>query len=451
MSSLHLFTTDSGAKLFAGLDWRVLPNNVENDKALREVARDKNTKFAVKLISQQEEDVTVRGKTKRVKRATAGLWNEGVNEAKPPRKAHSFAASFALAALAQQHENAILVVSSLDAPFEGKTLVVVVVNGVPVVDKISDSVDDAHAIVTSYTSQTNSFQIFTDDNVRYPASLYSNALIREIAEFTSKKTLLSGIPVDLIWWFVVGTVICALITGYYFYDKEKKRKAAAIAEAARIAADPIPKYLAALAIAKQKAGASTQSMVESYNEAMRIGSAFNGWSVKRAGCKLNATCQVDLIRSTGTFSALEKEAKSLALNIKQDTTNLGEAMLYWDHKLAPQKLHEKLPNITDFVKGASGSLLQNWQTAKVNVAITPAQLWPQAAGVPAQFKHPQALKSGKAEVTGIKLPQMIEVMAKQPENIVWDTWTVDVSATGVLQDVLGAATGTIKGNYYVKQ
>ena len=71
--------------------------------------------------------------------------------------------------------------------------------------------------------------------------------------------------------------------------------------------------------------------------------------------------------------------------------------------------------------------------------------------VPANFKNPLALNAGKTEVVGLKLPQMIEAMGTQPENIVWNAWTVDVNAASNSQEVLTAATGTLKGNYYVKQ
>ena len=107
MSSQNIFTTEKGAILFAALDWRVLPINLQVDNALREVARDKNAKYAVKVTSQLEEEVTLKNKTIKVKRATAGLWNEGVDETKPPSKAHSFAACFALSVLGNHHHNVI--------------------------------------------------------------------------------------------------------------------------------------------------------------------------------------------------------------------------------------------------------------------------------------------------------------------------------------------------------
>lgn len=451
MSNKLIAKAKSGALLFANLDWRVLGTSAHTDAALREAAESRGSRYAVRIKSHLTEIVEVKGKNKELYRTSAGLWGAGMDEAKMPKNSHSLAACFADLVTNDGFSDAILALDILDheQKYE-RTLVVVVANGMPSLDKLMDSKAAAHDLTRQYLKENPSYTFYASDAVMYPNAYRSGSkLLSTISEFASRKTQLSAIPVDVMKAIIVAAILALILAGYYYYQKEEKRKAELAAEAARIAADPIPKYLTALSQAKSKVGISPESLVQSYNYAKKVATGMAGWKATKVSCQIDQGCTVELKRVDGTFQKLVASAGELSLHIKPESVNLNEAILRWEQKMDVVRLENELVNSDSFIKGSSGSLLQNWQTAKLSVSLVPPVLWPNAPGVPPNFRHAAAVKQGGIEITGVRLPQMIEVMTYKPENVYWLEWAIDVTDSNA--DPMTAASGKLKGKFYVKQ
>jgi hypothetical protein len=451
MSSQIVHVTDDGCKIVAGLNWRVLPTSVHHDAGLREVAKERSASYAVRVTGNESETQTIKGKAKQVTKNSTGLFITGSDDKGPEKNTHSIAACFAKYAAANGHAKALLVCQIWqDLPLKSQFVVVAIENGLPVLDAICQDEEKARKAASGYISADQNTAIYAEDASVYTTAFYcSHDLLAEISASTSRQTLLSAVPIDIVTILIVVSVLTAILAGYYLYDKEKKLQAKRAAEAARIAADPVPKYMSALALKRKDVGIETNSLVQSFVAASKIATGMAGWSATKIDCAQLTGCVIDLKRSTGTYNKLVESAGKLSLSVKTESINLNEAKLSWAQKFNPRGLDTVLPDITTFISGKDGSTLQNWMTAKLNITVSPALMWPQVPEVPANFKTPGALRSGKIEVNSVALPQMVEVFTRAPSNVVWTGWTINIgeaSPNGITE-----ATGRIKGDYYVNQ
>lgn len=441
-STLVFQSTKNKAVLYAGLDWRLLPATGKASSHLRELAGERSASYAAQVVGTKTESHTVRGKEVEFHRTAAGYFTSRDNT-KPPAGAHSLAAAFAR--WTHEHPYALLNVK-LD---DGRYALVVLLNGIPVVDKIEETSLAAFELGRKYQAEEPDISVFSDDVEKYPSAFAHEDLLESISEWVSKETAIRAIPLDIVKLGVVALVIASLAGGWVFYkkwDAEQKRLAALEKQRAE---DPVPKYLNALALARQDVGIERASIKEGIDFAQKIPVLPEGWNATRIACAQGAGCEVILRRTTGTFDGLSKAVQILNLS-PAGAINLNEARMSWNQAQAIAQLSPDtaLPDLGSFIQGAEASKLQDWLVAGLTVQMSPQQLWPQTPGVPSTFRHPQALAIGKFEIDGIALPQMLEVAANAPANVNWTAWSIELG--DAKQEPLSRAKGRLTGNYYVK-
>jgi hypothetical protein len=207
MASKEIYTSPDGIRLFGGLEWRVLDANQGTDAALRLTAKERASSHAVTATSSAIESVSIGKKTKEIRRVSGGFFVSPDEGEGPGKKAHSLAAAFAL--WARDHEKAALYVHTES----GKVAVVVVLNGLPSLDKVVDDESEAYAIVAGYIKDHVAISVFADDIEKFPSSLMEHGLLDGIASAAGKATVIKAIPVDVARLAVVGVVVLAALGG----------------------------------------------------------------------------------------------------------------------------------------------------------------------------------------------------------------------------------------------
>ena len=443
MANSVVYKSPQGVHLVGGLDWALQPFTGSVDGHLREGASSRSSvSHAVVATAATAEEVKVKGKARQARRTSAGFYST-VSATKPPKDAHSLAAAFA--AWTREHGRALLNVQVADGTFA----VVVVDNGLPVLDKVVKTSEDARELSLPWIKEHSDISVFSDDIETYPRSLAWENLLPQIAGATRPNTALKKIPVDTAKVLLIAVLAVGALGGYWYYKKAEAEKARQLALAAQRAADPIPKYLNALAVAQQNAGVDRLALRDSLVAAMRIPLTPEGWVVKRISCMVNAGCDVILSRTTGTYAGLKAAIPFLEL-VPSPGINLNEARMTWTQELKPAPLINaaQLPSVGTFVQGGEASKLQTWLVAGVTLQLAPPQLWPQVPGVPASFKHPKAVAAGKFEANAIALPQLAEALAGAPENVSWTGWIAEIG--DLRQEPLSRAKARLIGTYYVK-
>lgn len=427
--------------LIGGLEWRLLRAEGNPASHLRSHAKDLVASFAATAVGTAVEEAASNGKKKATRRIAAGYYTSSDNT-KAPVGAHSLAAAFAR--WAHEHSIALL---NVRLPADGRHAVVVVVDGIPVLDQVVENASAAVELGRSYHKQGAS--VFSDDLVQYPNAIAHEDLLEQISEWTSKETAIRAIPVDLVMLCATILTIAAIAGGWVAWSKwdaEQKRLAAIEKQKAE---DPIPKYLAGLAAARQDVGIQRPSITSGMDFAKQIPLAPEGWNASRISCTQGLGCEVLFRRTTGTFNGLSKGEPLLSLS-PAGSLNLNEAHMTWRQDLGTASLavEPQSPDIVTFFQGPEASKLQDWLVAGLTIQISPQQLWPQVAGVPPGFRHPEALAIGKFEIDGIALPQMHEVVTTAPPNVHWTSWAIELGDEK--QEPLSRAKGRLTGNYYVK-
>lgn len=433
--------------LYGGLDWKLLPPSGNMSAHLRSAAAGLGAVYAARCIAPESETLTDGKKSREVHRVKAGYYTSS-SDAKLPRGAHSLAAAFV--SWTKEYSNAVLCVEQSDPAKEDEAkVVVVVINGLPVFDKVGLAKAEAYSLVASYLKESPEMAVFSDDQVAYPASVMHEGLLESIAAEVDRHSAIKSLPLDLITVGTATVVLAAAVGGFLYWqawDAEKKRLEAIARQQAE---DPIPKYLAALALARQNVGITRDSIAEGLKFARQIPVAPEGWTTTRVGCANGAGCEVVFTRTTGTFKGLTQSVPMLAL-VPAAAANLNDARTAWKQALESARLDpaQPLPTLGGFVQGDEASKLQDWLVAGLSVQLSPPLLWPQAEGVPPGFNHPEAIAIGKFEIDSIALPQLEEVVRNTPSNVSWTAWSIDLG--DLRQEPLSRAKARLIGNYYVK-
>lgn len=433
---------DAGGLTFWGnLDWQLLPPG-DAAAGLRGLAGERGVTHAAIVQSLSVETVRKGKKEQELRRHKAGLYIAPEGQERP-KKAYSLAAAFAR--WARDHGNALLHVAIPG----NRWYVVVIQNGMPVLDKVEDKADAAFALATQYMQLDPAISVFADDPERFPRTLMPDGLLEAIYAAADKSTLIVPVPADVVKLAIFAVICIASAAGYFAWTKHQAEQARRLAMQRAAEADPVNLYLTALRTAALRAGLEPASVLQSLEEARKLPTKIEGWNLVRAGCDMAAACEAHYARTTGTFTGLKAALPSLQLTLKG--VELDSAVLTWnpDWKLAAITPDSELPQLRDFVQGPGGSQLQDWRVAKLAVQLQEPALWPQAAGVPATFKHPRAIASGKFEVSNVSLPLVHEVVTKVPPGVFWTGWRL-VMGEGQ-QDVLQRALLKFEGNFYVQK
>jgi hypothetical protein len=447
-----------GISYWGNLDWRLLPVG-DKSAALRTLASERGATHATAVQSCATEDVQNGKKTKVVRRYSAGFHVAPEGQAKAKR-AHSFAAGFAQ--WAREHPDALLYVSIPGDPAPGnppeRYAVVVVINGMPVLDKVEDQAIQAYGLVANYLQSHPDISVFADDPERFPRTLMSEGLLEGIYATCakSKATSIAAIPVDVVKLSLITVVILGALGGYHFHKKHQAEEARKAAMLKAQQEDPVNLYLTGLSEVASRAGLSQATLLKSVEQASKLPVKPEGWNLSKVACDMGTSCEALYVRTTGTFDDLRaviddlRDALPSLKLAPPNGTDLNAAGVTWDPQWETVGIDPGTPlqPLQEFVQRASGTQLQNWLVAGLGLQMQAPMLWPQVTGVPNSLKHARAVASGKVEVANVSLPLVREVITKAPAGVIWTGWTMSVGEEK--QDILQRVLLKLGGNYYVQ-
>lgn len=436
---LSIAKSPEGGHVYAGLDWRSLPNK-GSDRDLRNYANEIKAKFAVRCVSAIDQ-IDGNGKATH-KRVGAGFFTAIENPI--GKKPNSIAAAFASWS-ANTGDSALCVDVDLGDKHATMTLVVVCISGIPVLDAVFKTRKEARVAISEFPGLT----IFSDDPESYPKAITQDDLFGAIVGSCGKHSQLRQIPQNFVALALVVVIVGAAVFGYGQFKKQQVAKIRAAEMAKRAAEDPSPKYYAALAVERNKAGVTVESLDQALAAAMKLNLSASGWDVRKIECGVaQQGCNIQYTRTTGTFERLVREVSALKLIPRNDVT-LNEATMSLLSPMTMAALTIDPPSLEEFVQKAPGSRFQEWITAGMNVQLKPPVLWPRVAGVPTNFKLPRAIMAGDAVVSSVGLPQLREVLASAPKNVMWNGFAIEFGQAGKGSEI--AAKAKIYGVFYVKQ
>ena len=358
---------------------------------------------------------------------------------------HAAAHCFAARVGAQAPNGALL----LSVPPDGhrreeKVYIVVLEDGVPVVDSLTSEMEARNAL------GSDDRPIWSDNAGVYPNS--HPADLAWLAEGAGKATRVLTIPPNP-WPWVAAATVFAVATGGWWWIREVQRQEARREEARQLAAsDPTPRYLAELARQRPGMLADRRAWVQAAAGLFDRSVIVPGWVMKSVACDgLAARCETVWQRRGGTFddlrAALPDERLVLGAPGSGPVPSLDQALTSRPLQIArlPWPGNAvKPPTFTDAV-AVAGPLFQVWKTAHLGVDIQPPRLWPASAAVPAGFSHPQAVLSGVLTVSDVPGPFVVETLETAPPWVSWENVRVDIGEGGAGTRLKFKATGV----YYV--
>ncbi len=194
-------TADGKVVLFGGLDWKLLPPTGNVNAHLRSAGAGLGADHAARCIATEADTLPEGKKARLVHRVKAGYYLSS-SDAKLPRGAHSLAAAFA--SMSKDYSSAVLCIDQGESTDEEEAkLVIVVINGLPVFDKVGLGRTEAYSLVASYLKDSPDMAIFSDDPVVYPAAVMHEELLENLAAAVDRHTAIRSLPVDIV---TVGAV-----------------------------------------------------------------------------------------------------------------------------------------------------------------------------------------------------------------------------------------------------
>jgi hypothetical protein len=346
-----------------------------------------------------------------------------------------------------QAPNAALVLSvpAAGARKEDRFYVVCLEDGVPVIDVLSHETEARNAL------GADDRPIWSDNPVAYPNC--EPADFDWLALGAEKAARLQPIPVNP--WPIVGAVLLvgAVAGGWIGWQRLRDAEARRVAEAAAAAADPVPRYLAALAAERPRMAADREALVAAAAEMFDYRVWVPGWRLASAECSARTqACTRDWVRQGGTWDDLRRATPQERLEM---LTAPGTPVPGLD--LARTTRPIRIPRVALAAASAplrtlraamteAGPLLQVWRTADLPLELKRPSLWPRVPDVPANFQHASALLSGDAELHNVPGPFLLEALRSAPRFVSWESVRVDVGE-GV--DPRAILKFTASGAFYV--
>ncbi len=434
MAIERIVAQSSAGPLLGGLDWRPPSNGRHSTRALHEAkSHTDSTHYAL---------LEANGLTR------YGLFKPRPSEEllKLPKGALSAAACFALLVGEQAPDAAlVLPVESTDEREEQKYLVVVLDDGVPHIDAVVTEVSARDTI----GSEERPMWAFS--NVKYP-----NCEVVDhewLASAGSRGTKVQAIPINP-WPAVVLLGLVVIAAGSWWgYQKAQKAEEAIRSAHAAAAADPVPKYLAALAMQSAQRATERADLVTGLQQVFRLDVVIPGWKLAAVDCSATQQrCALTWTRLGGTYDDIRKALPDHTLVPVAGAAGAGTPLLdtaatyvKWPvQREALSKAVPKLPQFDDAMQSAV-PLLQVWSTAGLTVDVKPALLWPVVPSVPATFRHPAAVRSGQLLVSGVPGPFVQEVIESAPPWVQWEGIGAELGDSSDARRLNFKVTG----NYYV--
>jgi hypothetical protein len=252
-------------------------------------------------------------------------------------------------------------------------------------------------------------------------------------------------------WPLVGAglVAAASIAGWvlvqHLHRVDVERQAAAAARAA----DPVPRYLAALAAQQAAMATERPAFVAAAREIFGYSTWIPGWRLASAECSARSqACTRDWVRRGGTFEDLRRALPDDALEmlVPQDNSvpALDVARTRRPFKIARRSLlrTERPLRALQAALSEAGPLLQRWRTADVVLELKRPALWPRVAATPATLEHAAAVLAGDVVLHGVPGPFIVEALESAPDFVSWESVRVDLSEGADVRNLLKfSATG----------
>ncbi len=343
-----------------------------------------------------------------------------------PKGALAAAACFSRL-VGEQAPNAALVLTVPAAAQrkEDKYFVVCLEDGVPVTDVLSNEIDARNAL------GGEDRPIWSDNPVAYPNC--ESADFAWLASGVDRLARLQPMPMNP--WPLVGAGLVAVasvgawLLVQHVHRVEVERKAAMAARAA----DPAPRYLAALAGHQASMATDRSSFVAATREIFGYRIWIPGWSLSSAECSARTqACSRDWVRRGGSFDDLRRALPDDALEmlVPQGSNVPAMDIARTKHPFAVGRHsaidpRRPLRSLQATVSEA-GPQLQRWRTADVVLELKKPALWPRVADVPATFQHPAAVLAGDVDLHNVPGPFIAEALSAAPDFVSWESVRVDV-------------------------
>ena len=363
-----------------------------------------------------------------------------------PRGTLSAAACFSTL-VGRQAPNAALVltVPASVQRKEAKYLVVCLEDGVPVVDVLSNEVEARNAL------GGEDRPIWSDNPAAYPSCELADATW--LASGGERPARLQPMPINP--WPMLGTgLVAAASIGAWLLVQHVHRTQLerTAAEAAR-AADPAPRYLAALAAQQVTMATDRASLVAAARDMFGYRTWVPGWSLASAECSARSlACTRDWVRRGGSFDdlrrAMPEDALEMLVPQGSSVPALDVARTKHPFKVDRRSMLDPQRPLRSLQSAFSeaGPQLQRWRTADVVVELKKPSLWPHVAEVPAAFQHSAAVLAGEVDMHNVAGPFILEALSAAPEFISWESVRVDL---GEGADLRGLLKFSATGVFYV--
>ena len=328
---------------------------------------------------------------------------------------------------------------------EDKYFVVCLEDGVPVIDVLSNEIDARNAL------GGEDRPIWSDNPVAYPNC--EAADFAWLASGGDRPARLQPMPINA--WPVVGValVASAMLGAWLLVQHLHRVEAERQAQAAARAADPAPRYLAALAGQQAAMATDRPAFVAAAREIFGYRTWIPGWSLAAAECSARSqACTRDWVRRGGSFDDLHRALpdEGLEMLVPQGSTvpALDVARTTHPFKIARRTLlgpGRPLRSLQAALSDA-GPQLQRWRTADVVIELKKPALWPRVADVPVAFNHPAAVLAGDVDMHNIPGPFIAEALSAAPDFVSWESVRVDL---GEGSDARGLLKFSATGVFYV--
>jgi hypothetical protein len=325
-----------------------------------------------------------------------------------------------------------------------KVYVVVLDDGVPVVDSLTTEMEARNAL------GSEDRPIWADNPAAFPNA---EAVDFEwLGQGASKACRVLPIPINP-WPLAAATVIVTVGAGAWWAVQAARQAESDRQQAEAIAQnDPVPRYLAAMNSQVPHMASDRSLMLSAVRKMFDAPVLVPGWKMAATECSAAAErCETLWSRQGGTYTDLrEARAGELLSRVTPDgspiplldsaRTSVAVAVT----RVSLVGPGAPLPSFSQAIDEI-GPTLQVWRTADLGIDIKPPMVWPRVAEVPAHFQHSQALMSGVITLSDVPGPFILEALETAPGWISWESVRADIGD--------GDAAGRLKfkamGIYYV--
>ena len=431
----RILGTPSAGPLLGGLSWRPPSGGKHSMRRLFE-ARDLASDATHYAMLQAGEAVVY------------GLYQPRASEEalRLPKGVLSAAHCFAHL-VGQQAANAALIlnVPAGEHRRDEKVYVVVLEDGLPVVDSLTNEMEARNAL------GSEDRPIWSNRPMSYPDC--NEADLEWLASGATKSARVVAIPVNPWPMVVVTLVVVAAGAGWFMVQRAKKAEEERKLAAAAAAADPIPKYLAALAMNTPTMESDRDQMLAVVQEMFSVPVHVPGWGMSKVECEARRQkCVTSWVRQGGTYDDLRRGRPDETLQVLTAQGNpvpqLDVATTLRTIKVGRKSLIDPARPLMEVNEALtiSGPLWQVWKTGDLTVEVKPPTLWPEAEGVPKEFTHPSAMRSGELSLSNVPGPFILEALRTAPTWISWETVRAEISDGDVKSRLKFNATGIYYAN-----